>query len=66
VFKIFQRECDAAAADGGVFQLVLHPFVLGYRSRIWILDALIRHARDTGGAWFCTHAELAAWVSGRA
>jgi hypothetical protein len=31
-----------------------------------VYQGLIRHARDTGGAWFCTHAELAAWVSGRA
>ncbi|MEZ5905208.1 MAG: polysaccharide deacetylase [Geminicoccaceae bacterium] len=60
VLAIFRRELDAAMAEGGVFQLVMHPFVIGYRSRIWILEALIEQAK--GRAWFATHAELAQWV----
>lgn len=63
VFRIFQRELDAAWAEGGLFQLVMHPFVIGYRSRIWILEQLIEHARARGGAWFATHADVAAWAS---
>ena len=63
VFDIFRRELDAAYTDGGLCQLVMHPFVIGYRSRIWILDRLIEHARDRGDIWFPTHAELAAWVT---
>ncbi len=60
VLAIFRRELDAAMKEGGVFQLVMHPFVIGYRSRIWILEALIEQAK--GQAWFATHAELAEWV----
>lgn len=63
VFDIFRREFDAAYAEGGVCQLVMHPFVIGYRSRIWILDQLIQYARAKGDVWFSTHAELAAWVT---
>lgn len=63
VFSVFRRELEAAHAEGGLFQLVMHPFVIGYRSRIWILDALIDHARSLGDCWFATHAEVARWVS---
>ncbi len=62
VLDIFRREFDAARAEGGLCQLVFHPFVIGYRSRIWILDALLEHARACGDVWICTHADLADWV----
>ncbi len=62
VFDIFRREFDAAFDEGGVCQLTFHPFVIGYRSRIWILDALLAHARARGPVWLPTHAELAAHV----
>lgn len=62
VFDIFKREFDMAFEEGGVCQLVFHPFVIGYRSRIWILDHLIEHAKTRGNVWFATHAELADWV----
>ncbi|PWJ17057.1 polysaccharide deacetylase family protein [Jannaschia seohaensis] len=62
VLDIFRREFDMAFDEGGVCQLVFHPFVIGYRSRIWILDELIRHAKARGPVWIPTHAELAEWV----
>lgn len=62
VFEIFRLELEGAAAEGGVFQLVMHPFVIGYRSRLWIMDRLIEHARSLGKPWFTTHADLARWV----
>lgn len=62
VLDIFLREFDMAFDEGGVCQLVFHPFVIGYRSRIWILDELIRHAKGRGPVWMPTHAELADWV----
>ncbi|HZA02213.1 MAG TPA: polysaccharide deacetylase, partial [Hyphomicrobiaceae bacterium] len=40
VLDIFRRELDAAHADGGLFQLTMHPHVIGYRSRIWIVEEL--------------------------
>ena len=62
VFEIFRREFDAAYAAGGIFQLTCHPHIIGYRSRIWILDELLRHAKGNGSVWFATHAEIAAWA----
>ena len=49
VFDIFRREFEAAYEDRGLFQLTMHPHVIGYRSRIWILDELIRLARARPG-----------------
>jgi peptidoglycan/xylan/chitin deacetylase (PgdA/CDA1 family) len=58
VFDIFKREFDAAWREGGLFQLTMHPHISGYRSRIWILDELIRHIRSHEGVWFATHADV--------
>jgi len=62
VLDIFRRELDAAWNDGGIFQLTCHPHVIGYRSRIWILDELIRYAKAKGNVWFATHAEIVDWA----
>jgi len=59
VLDIFRRELDAAHQDGGLFQLLMHPHVIGYRSRIWILDEIIRHAESLGDVWFATHQDIA-------
>ncbi|MCO5066273.1 MAG: polysaccharide deacetylase [Rhizobiaceae bacterium] len=59
VLEIFRREFDAAYEEGGLFQLVMHPFIIGYRSRIWVLEALIEHMRSRPGVWFATHADVA-------
>ena len=63
VFDIFRREFDAAYDEGGLFQLTFHPHIIGYRSRVWIVEELIRHAQAKGDVWFGTHAEVASWVS---
>ena len=65
VLDIFRREFDAAYAEGGIFQLTMHPHIIGYRSRIWILDELIRHAKAKD-VWFATHAEVAAYAKAHA
>jgi peptidoglycan-N-acetylglucosamine deacetylase len=62
VFDIFRREFDAGYEEGGVFQLTMHPHVIGYRSRSWIIDELIRHAKSRPGVWFGTHAEIVGWA----
>lgn len=62
VFDIFRRELDAAHAEGGLFQLTMHPHITGYRSRVWILEEIIRHARALGSVWFATHADIVRYV----
>jgi peptidoglycan-N-acetylglucosamine deacetylase len=66
VFDIFRRELEAAHREGGVFQLTMHPHIIGYRSRIWIVEELIRHARSLGNVWFATHAQVVEWAKAHA
>lgn len=66
VFDIFRREFEGAYADGGLFLLTMHPHVITYRSRLWILEELIRLAKAKGDCWFATHAEIAAYVKAEA
>lgn len=62
VYEIFRREFDRAYQERGLFLLTMHPHVIGYRSRIGILEDLIEHIKDHDGVWFATHAEVAAYV----
>ena len=62
VFDIFRREFDGAYAEGGLCQITFHPHVIGYRSRIWILEKLIEHAKSRPDVWFATHAEVVQWA----
>ena len=64
--RIFRREFDAAYEDGAIFQLTCHPHIIGYRSRIWILDELIRHAKAKKGVWFATHEDVVRWAKAHA
>jgi hypothetical protein len=63
VFDIFRREFDRACAEGGLFLLTMHPHVIGYRSRIWILEELVQHMNAQKGVWFATHADIARHVA---
>ena len=65
VLDIFRREFDAAYEAGGLFQLTMHPHVITPRSRIWILEELIRHAK-VKDVWFATHADVAAYAKANA
>jgi peptidoglycan-N-acetylglucosamine deacetylase len=59
VLEIFTREFNGAVAEGGLFLLTLHPHIIGHRSRIQILDALITHIKTTPNVWFASHEEVA-------
>ena len=58
ILKIFIAEFDAAYDEGGIFQLTMHPDIIGHRSRIWIVEALVAHIRSRGKVWFATHADV--------
>ncbi len=62
VLDIFRREFDQAYAEGGLFLLTMHPHVIGYRSRMFILEELIRHMQSKSGVWFATHRDVALHV----
>jgi peptidoglycan/xylan/chitin deacetylase (PgdA/CDA1 family) len=66
VLDIFRREFDMAYDQRGIFQLTMHPHIIGYRSRIFIVDELIRHAKSRPGVWFATHREVAEWAKAHA
>lgn len=66
VFDIFRREFEGAYEEGGLFLLTMHPHVIGYRSRIWILEALLELAANRSDVWIATHAEIAAYVKAEA
>ena len=59
VLDIFRREFDAAYEEGGLFLLTMHPHVIAYRSRMFILEELIRHMQALPDVWFATHRDVA-------
>jgi peptidoglycan/xylan/chitin deacetylase (PgdA/CDA1 family) len=59
VLDIWRDEFDAAYAEGGLFQLTLHPHVIGHRSRLVVLRDLLDHIAGHSGVWFGTHAAVA-------
>jgi peptidoglycan/xylan/chitin deacetylase (PgdA/CDA1 family) len=59
VLDIFRREFDAAYEEGSLFLLTMHPHVIGYRSRMFILEELIRHMQALPDVWFATHRDVA-------
>ena len=66
VFDIFRRELEGAHQEGGLFVLTMHPHIIGQRSRIWILEEIVRLAQSLGGVWFATHADVARYCAAEA
>lgn len=59
VLQLWRDEFDAARADGGLFQLTMHPHVVGHRSRMVVLSELLTYVTGFGDVWFATHAQVA-------
>jgi peptidoglycan/xylan/chitin deacetylase (PgdA/CDA1 family) len=60
---IWTDEFDAARAEGGLFQLTLHPHISGHRSRLVGLRALLDHITAHDDVWFATHEQIADLVA---
>ena len=58
VLSIWRDEFDQAYAEGGMFQLTMHPHIIGHRSRIAVLAELLDHIAGHEGVWFATHAQI--------
>lgn len=59
LIQIWKDEFDAAYAEGGVFQLTMHPHIIGHRSRLIVLEELMTYIRSFDDIWITTHADLA-------
>ena len=55
VEEIFRAEFDGALEEGGLFLLTMHPHIIGHRSRVALLERLIKHMKAKGKCWFATH-----------
>lgn len=53
------EEFRAAYDDGGLFQLTLHPDLIGRRGPFRALEALVAEIAALPGVWFATHADVA-------
>jgi peptidoglycan/xylan/chitin deacetylase (PgdA/CDA1 family) len=60
---MWRDEFDKAYADGGLFQLTMHPHVIGHRSRFVVLEELVEYITGHTGVWFATHADVASYVA---
>ncbi|MQA98210.1 MAG: polysaccharide deacetylase family protein [Streptosporangiales bacterium] len=63
VLSIWRDEFDGAYAEGGLFQLTLHPHISGHRSRMVILTELLDHIASHQDVWYATHAQIAEYVA---
>ena len=59
VLEIWREEFAGIHARGGLFNLVMHPQLIGRPSRISMLGALIDYMRTLPGVWFAQAGEVA-------
>ena len=64
--EMWRDEFDQAYAQGGLFQLTMHPHVIGHRSRFVVLEELIDYITGHRGVWFASHADTASYVAATA
>ena len=64
--EMWRDEFDQAYAQGGLFQLTMHPHVIGHRSRFVVLEELIDYITGHRGVWFASHADTASYVASTA
>ncbi|MGH3446948.1 MAG: hypothetical protein ACRDP4_04910, partial [Nocardioidaceae bacterium] len=62
VLGIWRDEFHVAYAEGGLFQLTLHPHIGGHRSRVVVLDELLGYITSHPNVWCATHADVAEYV----
>jgi peptidoglycan/xylan/chitin deacetylase (PgdA/CDA1 family) len=64
VYEVFQSEFDVAYDEGGLFLLTMHPHLTGHRSRLAMLEKLVKYMKSKPGVWFATHEQIATHVKG--
>lgn len=59
IFTIWKDEFDELYKWGGLFNLVLHPQVIGRPSRVALLERFMAYTRTFEGVWYATCTEAA-------
>ena len=59
MFEIWSTEFEGAYLQGGLFNLCMHPQIIGRYHRLQLLDKMIRFIKGFPGVWFATCAEAA-------
>ena len=62
VLATYTSDFDVAYAEGTMFNLTLHPQVIGRRSRAAMLEKLITYIKAKDNVWFATLGEIARYV----
>lgn len=62
LLEVLKDEFDVAYKEGTMFLMTMHPHVSGHRSRIVVLEELIRYIKSKDNVWFATHQEAAEYV----
>jgi peptidoglycan/xylan/chitin deacetylase (PgdA/CDA1 family) len=62
VFRIYRSEFDVAYEERTLFVVVMHPPIIGQRSRLIELEKFIRYIKSKPGVWFATEEEVARYV----
>ncbi|GIH20937.1 polysaccharide deacetylase family protein [Rugosimonospora africana] len=62
VGDIWRDEFTGAYERGGIFQITLHPHIIGHHSRLVVLAELLDEITTHDDIWYATHAQLARYV----
>jgi peptidoglycan/xylan/chitin deacetylase (PgdA/CDA1 family) len=66
VVGIWREEFLGAYENRGVFQLTMHPHVIGHRSRLRVLTELLDEIAAHDDLWYATHEQIARHVLAQA
>ena len=59
VYTIWKQEFDGAYEEDGLFLLTMHPQIIGRRSRLAMLERLIKYINQHEGVWWARHLDVA-------
>jgi peptidoglycan/xylan/chitin deacetylase (PgdA/CDA1 family) len=62
LLDIWRAEFQMAYEERTLFLLTMHPQVIGHRSRLNMLDTLVKEIKATPNVWFATHETIAKFV----
>lgn len=63
VYQVFRSEFEVTYEEGGVCMLLMHPHIIGHRSRIQIMRRVNQDAKKKGDVWFATIEQIADYVA---